>query len=88
MWRDKLFEMINQEFKARGRKYQVLTKFGICCRELGGLKVASFRACVRSFCSVTFEGIVEAPCVMLSCMALTNHTTLKQVGPLLKDRNG
>ena len=31
-WKDKLFEMINQEFKAQGTKYQVLPNFGICCR--------------------------------------------------------
>ena len=49
---DKLFEMINQEFKAQGTKYQVLPNFGTCCRELGELKVTSFRACMRSFCSV------------------------------------
>ena len=30
----------------------MLPNFGICCRELRGLKVTSFRACVRSFCSV------------------------------------
>ena len=30
---DKLFEMINQQFKAVGRKYQVLPNFGIVCRE-------------------------------------------------------
>ena len=47
-----LFETINQEFKAQGTKYQVLLNFRICCRELGGLRVTSFRACVRSFCSV------------------------------------
>ena len=52
-WIDKLFEMMNQEFKAHGTKYQVLPNFGICCKELGGIKVTSFRACVRSFCSVT-----------------------------------
>ena len=44
--------MINQEFKAGGRKYQVLPNFGLCCGELGGLKCMSFRACVHSFCSV------------------------------------
>ena len=47
-----LFEMISQEFKVQGTKYQVLPNFGICCRELGGLKVMSFLASVRSFCSV------------------------------------
>ena len=49
--------MINQEFKAKGTKYHVLPNFGICCRELGGLKVVSFRPCVRSFCSVMFSMI-------------------------------
>ena len=49
---DRLFEMINQEFKAQGTKKQVLPNFGIRCRELGGLKVTIFRACVRSFDSV------------------------------------
>ena len=39
---DKLFEMINQDFKAQGTKYQVLPNLGICCRELAGLKVTSF----------------------------------------------
>ena len=47
--------MINQEFKAQGTKYQVLPNFGICCRKLGELKVLSFRACVRSFCSVSVD---------------------------------
>ena len=28
--------MINQEFEAQERKYQVLPNFGICCRELRG----------------------------------------------------
>ena len=35
--------MINQEFKAMGRKFQVLPNFGICCRELGGLKIRVLR---------------------------------------------
>ena len=30
----------------------MLPNFRICCRELGGLKVTSFCACVRSLCSV------------------------------------
>ena len=49
---DKLFEMISQEFKALERKYRVLPNFGICCNETRKLKVASFCARVRSFCSV------------------------------------
>ena len=44
--------MINQDLKALGREYQVLPNLGICCGELRGLKVTSFRACVRSFYSV------------------------------------
>ena len=44
--------MINQEFKALQRKYQVLPNFGICCKEQRELKVANFCTCVRSFCSV------------------------------------
>ena len=43
--------MMNQEFKAQGTKHQVWPNFVIYCRELGGLRVESFRACVRSFCS-------------------------------------
>ena len=50
---DKLFEMINQEFKAQRTKYQVLPNFAICRRELRVLKVTSICACVRSFCFVS-----------------------------------
>ena len=32
----KLLEIINQGFKAQGRKYQVLPNLGTCRRELGG----------------------------------------------------
>ena len=39
---DKLFEMMNQEFKTLGRKYGVLPNFGICCRELGGAQSYAF----------------------------------------------
>ena len=39
---DQLFETIIQEFKVQGTKYQVLPNFGICCRELAGLKVTVF----------------------------------------------
>ena len=35
----KLFEIINQELRAQGTKYQVLSNFRICCRELGGSKL-------------------------------------------------
>ena len=33
--------MTNQELKAQGTQYQVPQNFGICCRELRGLKVTS-----------------------------------------------
>ena len=49
---DRRFEMKNEEFKAKETKYQALPNFRICCSELRGLQVASFRACVHSFCSV------------------------------------
>ena len=45
--------MINQEFKALRRKYQVLPNFRICCKELRELKVATFaRACAVSALSI------------------------------------
>ena len=74
-----LFEMINQEFQVLGRKYQVLPNFGICCRELRGLKVTSFRACVRSFCSVVVEKIAS----LMEKVA----EALKSSGLLLLSRN-
>ena len=38
-----------QDFKVIGRKYQVLPNFGICCRELGGLKLKIYaHACAVS----------------------------------------
>ena len=41
--------MINEEFKALGRKCGVLPNFGICCRELGGSKLRVFvHACAVS----------------------------------------
>ena len=54
---DNLFQIKNQEFKAQGTKYQVLLNFGICCRELRGPKVTSFRTCMRSFCTVDLSNI-------------------------------
>ena len=65
VWTDKLFEMINQEFQVLERKYQVLPSFGIRFRELKGLKVTSFRACVRSFYSVYH-------CVLSSMVSIAN----------------
>ena len=45
--------MINQEFKALGRRCQVLLNFGICCRELVGSKLRVFgHACAVSALSV------------------------------------
>ena len=54
--------MINQEFKTLGRKYQMLPNFGIYCKALGELKVASFCACVRRFCSVSSNDILYLLC--------------------------
>ena len=51
--------MIYQMFNAQRTIYQVLPNFRICCKKLGGLKITSFRACVRSFCSVQ-EGLDRA----------------------------
>ena len=39
---DKLLEVINSEFKAQGANYQVLSNFGICCKELRGLEATIF----------------------------------------------
>ena len=40
--------MIHQEFNPPGRKYQVLPNFELCFRELRGLKMTNFRACMHS----------------------------------------
>ena len=37
-----LFEMINQEFEAQGKNYQMLPSFGVCYRELGGSQSYEF----------------------------------------------
>ena len=50
VWKDKLFEIINQKLKAQWAKYPVLLNFGVCCREYEKPKVTSFRAGMRSFC--------------------------------------
>ena len=42
IWIDKFFEMINQEFTAQGRKYEMLPNLRICCKELRGLNVTDF----------------------------------------------
>ena len=65
-----LFETMSQEFKAQGTQYQVLPTFGICCRELMGLTVTSFRACVRSFCSV---GQSNRKCSGSSILSFVGH---------------
>ena len=84
VWTDKLFEMINQGFQTLGRKYQLLPNSGICCRELRGLKVTSFRACVRSFCSVTTASIVIPRTVMLLC-SFTNLMGVKCILSLVNN---
>ena len=80
---DKLFETINEEFKAQGPNLQVLPNFGICCRELARLKVTSLRACVRSFCSVIASNFDEGLCferledeeILQNHLLLRNDTT-------------
>ena len=62
--------MINQEFKAQGTKYQVLPNFAICCMELKVLRVANFRACVLSFCSVLLS-ITAEECYFVDSIAVT-----------------
>ena len=47
-------------------EYGVWPNFEICCRELGGLKVTTFRACVRSVCSVAF-GLIPFVSDCLRC---------------------
>ena len=51
------FEIINQGFEAQRRRYQVLPRFGIWCRELmGGLKLRVFaHACAVSALSLSFH---------------------------------
>ena len=47
--------------------------------------------CAGSLRQLTFEGLQRrTPCVTMhpDYMAMTNQTVLKNVGPLLKDRNG
>ena len=48
--------MIDEEIMALGTKHQVLPNFGICCRELGWLKVTNFvQACAVSTLSILIE---------------------------------
>ena len=56
-----LFEEINQEFKTEGTKYQVLPNFGICCRELGALKVTIFahECAVSALSSITLIAAIH-----------------------------
>ena len=58
--------MINQEFKALGRKHQVLPNFEICCRELGGPKLRFF---VHS-CAVSALSVVNKPVIPISLQTL------------------
>ena len=49
VWIHKLFEMMNQDSKTQGWKFQVLLNHGICCRDLGGWKLRAFsHACTVS----------------------------------------
>ena len=83
--------MINQEFKAPGRKYQVLLNFRICCRELRELKVTIFRACVRSFCSVKPNTLMEGKdAVILWDMPIHTDKEITANRPdiVIKDKKG
>ena len=84
VWKDKLFEMTNQEFKAQGTKYQVLPNFGICCRELRELKVANFCTCVRSFCFVGQINTAFISHVSLTAFAEWLHGSYKNCESQLK----
>ena len=42
VWIDKRFEMINQEFKAQGRQYQVLPNFGDILQRARGIQSYEF----------------------------------------------
>ena len=62
---NKLLGMINQEFKALGRKYEVLPNFGIICRELEGPQSyefwhmpAQFLLCSSQMTSLSLFSIV------------------------------
>ena len=62
---DKLFEMMNQEFKTHGTKCQVLQDFGICCRELGSSKLRVFvHACAVSALSMNRKSMKENRCTL------------------------
>ena len=51
--------MINQEYEAYGRKFQVLTNFRICCSEQGGPKLRVFaHACAVSALSSVLRKLV------------------------------
>ena len=53
VWIYELLEMIYQELKGRGTKYQALLYFGMCCREPGGSKLRGFaHACAVSALSL------------------------------------
>ena len=69
VYKDKLFEMMGPEMKVQGRKYQILSNFGIFCRESGGLKGASFRACVQTFCSVVSSIFMPEIILLVWCSA-------------------
>ena len=52
--------------------YQVLLNFRICSKELRGLKVTSFLACVRNFCSVGYQGRAEGNFAKLEKVSYSN----------------
>ena len=73
--------MINQEFKAQGTKYQVLSNFRICCMELGGLKVVSF--CAVSALSMVCSSSIRISCFIFSLNRGESCTPFPHLGHML-----
>ena len=51
----KLSEMMKQEFKTHGRKYQVFPYIEICCWEVGGERGVGFKGANFSGTSVQYQ---------------------------------
>ena len=83
----KPFEMINREFKAQERKYQVLANFRNCCKELRRLKVTRVRASIRSFFSVLERKHINIRMyrIVLNCRIIDwPHASVKFLYPFKK----
>ena len=76
--------MMNQEFEAQGIRYQVLLNFGICCRELRVLKVATFCACDAQLRLCRDEIVSETSCnisqhVVSPFFIIDSHTVVSRI---------